>query len=39
MEHLFGEEFDLIGLPCGHFLHLESADAFASLVIEFIKRQ
>ncbi|MDB5985554.1 MAG: alpha/beta hydrolase [Nevskia sp.] len=40
MEHLFGEEFDLIGLPgVGHFMHIEAADAFAARVVEFIKRQ
>ncbi len=39
MEHLFSEEFDLLGIPgAGHFLHLEAADAFAERVIEFLRR-
>jgi pimeloyl-ACP methyl ester carboxylesterase len=37
-EHLFGAEYELVGIPkAGHFMHLEAPAAFADRVIEFLK--
>ncbi len=38
-EHLFGADYALIEMPgVGHFMALEAPEAFAALVLEFLKR-
>ena len=38
-EHLFGADYELVAMPgVGHFMNLEAPEAFAALVLEFLKR-
>lgn len=36
-EHLFAGRYELVGLPCGHFMHLELPQEFNQKVIEFLR--
>lgn len=36
-EHLFAERYELVGLPCGHFMHIELPQEFNAKVLEFLR--
>jgi pimeloyl-ACP methyl ester carboxylesterase len=36
-EHLFGDRYELVSLPCGHFMHLELPQDFNQKVVEFLR--
>ena len=37
-EHLYSARLDSIGIEkAGHFMHIEAADRFADLVIDFLR--
>lgn len=36
-EHLFAERYELVDLPCGHFMHIELPREFNQKVVEFLR--